>query len=65
MRCQWIENQDDDERMHKKRGGDTFPPPLPLARYANWRPIALFYCVGSFGDTPMTFTPAPRATSIA
>jgi len=67
MRRKRIENQEDDERMGKKRGGDTLPPPLPLApaRYADWRPIARFYCVGSFGDTPMTFTPAPRATSIA
>jgi hypothetical protein len=68
LRRKGIENQEDDERMHKKRGGDTLPPPLPLApaRYADWRPIALFYCAGaSLGDTPMTFTPAPRATSIA
>ena len=67
VRRERIQNQQDDERMHKKRGGDTLPPPLPLApaRYADWRPIALFYCVASLGDTPMTFTPAPRATSIA
>ena len=68
LRRKRIENQEDYERMHKKRGGDTLPPPLPFApaRYADWRPKALFYCAGaSLGDTPMTFTPAPRATSIA
>jgi hypothetical protein len=54
--------------MRKKRGGDTLPPPLSLARYAYRRPVAFSYWAGagvSFGETPMTFTPAPRATSIA
>jgi hypothetical protein len=60
------ENQQNDECMHKKRGGDTLPPPLSLARYADRWPIGLSYWAGvSFGETPMTFTPAPRATSIA
>ena len=54
------------ERMRKKRGGDFLPPPLSLARYPDRRPVAFVYCDGgSFGDTPMTFTPAPRETSIA
>jgi hypothetical protein len=65
------QNQEQDERMCKKRGGDLFPPPLSLAWYSDRRPIVPFYVAGapgagvSFGDTPMTFTPAPRATSIA
>jgi hypothetical protein len=60
------ENQENDERMHKERGGDTLPPPLSLAWYANRWPIGLSYWAGvSFGETPMTLTPAPRATSIA
>lgn len=51
--------------MRKKRGGDTLPPPLFLARYAYRRPVFLNYWAGvSFGETPMTFTPAPRAMSI-
>jgi hypothetical protein len=43
LRRKGVENQEDDDRMHKKRGGDTLPPPLPLApaRYADWRPIFL------------------------
>ena len=67
MRRKRIENEEDYQRMHKKRGGDTLPPPLPLApaRYADWRPVVLIYYGVSLGDTPMTFTPAPRATSIA
>lgn len=72
-----VQNQKNDQGMRKKRGGDTLPPPLSSARNADRRPIASFslnadsrlvvsfYCVGSFGETPMTFTPAPRATSIA
>jgi hypothetical protein len=72
-----IENEENDQAMRKKRGGDTLPPPLSSARNADRRPIASFflsagsrlvarlYCVVSFGETPMTFTPAPRATSIA
>jgi hypothetical protein len=65
IRSNRIENQQNDEGMRKKGGGDTLPPPPPLsARNADRRSIALVY-VASFGETPMTFTPAPRATSIA
>lgn len=61
-----IKDEHDYEQMRKKRGGDTLPPPLSLARYAYRRPVALSYWAGaSFGETPMTFTPAPRDTSIA
>jgi len=77
IRGEWVQNQENDQGMRKKRGGDTLPPPLSLARNADRRAIASFstragrrrfarlYCVVSFGETPMTFTPAPRATSIA
>jgi hypothetical protein len=62
-----INNEKKNQRMSKKRGSGSLPPPLSLARYSNRRPISPFYVdgAGSFGDTPMTFTPAPRATSIA
>lgn len=61
-----IDNQKEDERMSKKRGSGTLPPPLSLARYPDRRPIPSLYVDGwSFGETPITFTPAPRATSIA
>jgi hypothetical protein len=64
VRGERIKNQEDDYRMHKKRGGDTLPPPLSSTWYADWRPIAnAYFC--SFGDTPITLTPDPRATSIA
>lgn len=62
----WIDDQQQDEGMSKKRGSGTLPPPLSLARYTDRRPIPSLYVDGwSFGDTPITFTPAPRATSIA
>jgi hypothetical protein len=60
-----VQNQEDDYRMHKKRGGDTLPPPLSSAWYADWRTIVRFYYVVSFGDMPITLTPAPREISIA
>ena len=63
-----IEHKNQNEHMRKERGSGSFPPPLSLARYSYRRPIPSFYVDGdgdSFGDTPMTFTPAPRATSIA
>ena len=61
-----IKNENQNERMRKERGGGSFPPPLSLARYSYRRPIPSVYVDGdSFGDTPMTFTPAPRAASIA
>lgn len=64
-RCR-IEYEEQDEGMSKKRGSGTLPPPLSLARYSDRRPIPSLYVDGwSFGDTPITFTPAPRATSIA
>jgi hypothetical protein len=62
-------NQKKNERMRKKRGGEFLPPPLSLYWNPDRRPVTLFYVAGaagvSFGDIPMTFTPAPRATSIA
>lgn len=63
----WKKNQQNDQRMGKKRGGDTLPPPLfSFDWYADRRPVPVTYApAGSFGDTPITFTPAPRATSIA
>ena len=62
----WKKDEQDDEQVRKKRGGDTLPPPLSLAWYPARRPVTLIYWAGaSFGETPMTFTPAPRATSIA
>lgn len=64
--CCGIDDQQQNERMSKKRGSGALPPPLSLARYADRRPIRSLYVDGcSFGDTPITFTPAPRATSIA
>ena len=61
-----IKNQNENQQMSKKRGSGTLPPPLSLARYTDRRPISSIYVDGcSLGDTPMTFTPAPRATSIA
>ena len=56
-----------DKRMRKERGDGALPPPLSLGRNSDRRPIALLYVDGaaSFGETPMTLTPAPRATSIA
>lgn len=59
------QDEEKNQRMCKKRGGDSLPPPLSLAWYSYRRPIAPFYAAGSFGDMPMTLTPAPRATSIA
>jgi hypothetical protein len=43
IRGEWVQNQKDYERMRKKRGGDTLPPPLSFAGYTDRRPIALFY----------------------
>jgi uracil-DNA glycosylase len=43
IRGERVQNQKDYERMRKKRGGDTLPPPLSFAGYTDRRPIALFY----------------------
>jgi len=43
IRGERIENEKNYQRMRKKRGGDTLPPPLSLAGYPDRRPIALFY----------------------
>ena len=60
-----IQHREDDYGMDKKRGGDTLPPPLSLARNTDRRPILIGRYDPSLGDMPITLTPAPRDTSIA
>jgi len=45
LRC-GIQDQENDERMSKKRGSGALPPPLSLARYSDRRPIPSFYVDG-------------------
>ncbi len=64
--CNGEQHEKNDQRMGKKRGGDTLPPPLFPGWYADRGSVPVTYgAAASFGDTPITFTPAPRATSIA
>jgi hypothetical protein len=41
-----VNDQKQNERMSKKRGSGSLPPPLSLARYSDRRPISSFYVDG-------------------
>ena len=41
-----VNDQKQNERMSKKRGSGSLPPPLSLARYPDRRPISSFYVDG-------------------
>jgi hypothetical protein len=60
----FIYKEEYEHQMRKKRGGDTLPPPLSSAWNSDRRSVLPAYLL-SFGDTPITLTPDPRATSIA
>ena len=44
--CRGINDEEQNERMSKKRGSGPFPPPLSLARYPDRRPISSIYVDG-------------------